>query len=54
MNRREVIRAGAAAACAVIAPRRLAAAARHAINIVNTSGNTNMVLATLLKQQGLF
>jgi ABC-type nitrate/sulfonate/bicarbonate transport system substrate-binding protein len=53
-DRREVLRAAAVAACGLIAPRPLMAADRQRINIVNTSGNTNVVLATLLRQEGIF
>jgi len=54
VNRRHVLRAGAAAAAALIMPRPLMAADRVKINLVNTSGNTNLVLAALLKQEGIF
>ncbi len=54
LDRREVLRTGAAAAFGLITPRPLMAADRLRINIVNTSGNTNVVLATLLKQEGIF
>ncbi len=54
LDRREVLSAGAAASFGLIAPRPLHAADRLKINVVNTSGNTNVVLATLLKQEGLF
>ena len=47
-------RAGAVAALGLIAPRPLLAADRLKINLVNTAGNTNVVLATLLKQEGIF
>jgi NitT/TauT family transport system substrate-binding protein len=53
-SRRAVLRAGTAAALALMTPRRLMAADRLPINIVNTSGNTNVVLATMLKQEGIF
>jgi ABC-type nitrate/sulfonate/bicarbonate transport system substrate-binding protein len=45
---------GAAAAVISITPRRLIAADRLRVNVVNTSGNTNLVIASLLKQEGLF
>ena len=35
-------------------PRPLIAADRVKINLVNTSGNTNLVLAALLKQERIF
>ena len=54
LGRRDVLRAGAAAAFALITPRSLMAADRLKINVVNTSGNTNVVLATVLKQEGIF
>jgi len=54
LDRREVLRTGAAAAFGLITPRPLMADDRLRINIVNTSGNTNVVLATLLKQEGIF
>jgi NitT/TauT family transport system substrate-binding protein len=54
LDRRDVLRAGAAAVFSLIAPRRLMAADPLKINVVNTSGNTNVVLATLLKQEGIF
>jgi ABC-type nitrate/sulfonate/bicarbonate transport system substrate-binding protein len=54
LDRRDLLRAGAAAACGLVAPRPLAAAEAIKINVVNTSGNTNVVLATLLKQEGIF
>jgi ABC-type nitrate/sulfonate/bicarbonate transport system substrate-binding protein len=54
LDRRDVLRAGAVAAFGLIAPRPMMAADRLRINIVNTSGNTNVVLATLLKQEGIF
>ena len=53
-DRRDVLRAGASAAFGLTAPRSLMAADRIRINVVNTSGNTNVVLATLLKQEGIF
>lgn len=53
-RRREVLRAGAAAAATLIMPRPLMAADRLKINLVNTSGNTNLVLAAFLKQEGIF
>jgi ABC-type nitrate/sulfonate/bicarbonate transport system substrate-binding protein len=52
--RRDVLCAGAAAAFGLIAPQASRAADRLKINIVNTSGNTNLVLAALLKQEGFF
>ena len=54
LGRRDVLRGGAVAALGLITPRRLTAADRLKINVVNTSGNTNVVLATLLKQEGIF
>jgi len=54
LDRREVLSAGAAASFGLIAPRPLQAAEALKINVVNTSGNTNVVLATLLKQEGIF
>ena len=54
LDRRGVLRAGAVAAFGLIAPRPLTAADRFKISVVNTSGNTNIVLATLLKQEGIF
>src|SRR5262249_2500354 len=54
LRRRELLRAGVAAAFGVLMPRPLMAADRVKINLVNTSGNTNLVLATLLKQEGIF
>jgi ABC-type nitrate/sulfonate/bicarbonate transport system substrate-binding protein len=54
LDRRDVLRAGTAAVFSLIAPRRLMAADPLKINVVNTSGNTNVVLATLLKQEGIF
>jgi ABC-type nitrate/sulfonate/bicarbonate transport system substrate-binding protein len=53
-DRRGVLRAGAGGALAAITPRQLLAADRLGISILNTSGNTNLVLATLLKQEGIF
>jgi ABC-type nitrate/sulfonate/bicarbonate transport system substrate-binding protein len=54
-SRRELLRAGvAAAAFGLIVPRPLMAADRVKINLVNTSGNTNLVLAALLRQEGMF
>ena len=54
LRRREVLRAGAAAAASLVMPRSLLAADRVKINLVNTSGNTNLVLAALLRQEGIF
>jgi ABC-type nitrate/sulfonate/bicarbonate transport system substrate-binding protein len=54
LDRREVLSAGAAASLGMLAPRRLKAADRLRIKVVNTSGNTNLVLAALLKQEGMF
>jgi ABC-type nitrate/sulfonate/bicarbonate transport system substrate-binding protein len=54
LDRRDVLCAGAAAAFSLVAPRPLIAADRLKVNIVNTSGNTNVVLAALLKQEGIF
>jgi len=54
LDRREVLSAGAAASFGLIAPAPLQAAEALKINVVNTSGNTNVVLATLLKQEGIF
>jgi NitT/TauT family transport system substrate-binding protein len=54
LDRREVLSAWAAASFGLIAPRPLQAADRLKINVVNTSGNTNVVLATLLRQEGIF
>ena len=54
LRRRDVLRAGAAAALGVMMPRPLMAADRLKINLVNTSGNTNLVLAALLRQEGIF
>jgi ABC-type nitrate/sulfonate/bicarbonate transport system substrate-binding protein len=54
LRRREVLRAGAAATFGLFMPRPLMAADRVKINLVNTSGNTNLVLAALLKQEGMF
>jgi ABC-type nitrate/sulfonate/bicarbonate transport system substrate-binding protein len=54
LDRRAVLSAGAAASLGLLAPRPLRAADRLKINVVNTSGNTNVVLATLLKQEGIF
>jgi NitT/TauT family transport system substrate-binding protein len=54
VDRRDVLCVGVGAALATITPRRVMAADRLAINIVNTSGNTNLVLAALLKQEGIF
>src|SRR5215468_4171799 len=54
LRRREVLSAGAAAALSLLMPRPLMAADRVKINLVNTSGNTNLVLAALLKQEGIF
>jgi ABC-type nitrate/sulfonate/bicarbonate transport system substrate-binding protein len=54
LDRRGVLSAGVAASFGLIAPRPLRAADRLKINVVNTSGNTNVVLATLLKQEGIF
>jgi ABC-type nitrate/sulfonate/bicarbonate transport system substrate-binding protein len=54
LERRNLLRAGAAAAFSLFAPRSLMAADRLRINVINTSGNTNVVLATLLKQEGMF
>jgi ABC-type nitrate/sulfonate/bicarbonate transport system substrate-binding protein len=54
LDRRAVLRAGVAASLGMLAPRPLTAADRLKINVVNTSGNTNVVLATLLKQEGIF
>lgn len=57
-NRRGVLRAGAlmGLSLATGAPRsaRAQGAARRKINIVNTSGGTNLVLAALMRQQGIF
>jgi NitT/TauT family transport system substrate-binding protein len=53
-RRREVLRAGAAVAASLFMPRPLMAADRVKINLVNTSGNTNLVLAAFLKQEGIF
>src|SRR5215467_11316562 len=54
LPRREVLRFGAAAALGLFMPQPLLAADRLKINLVNTSGNTNLVLAALLKQEGVF
>jgi ABC-type nitrate/sulfonate/bicarbonate transport system substrate-binding protein len=55
VERRRVLGLGAAAAAVGLTGLRPTRAAdRLAVNVVNTSGNTNMVLATLLKQQGIF
>jgi ABC-type nitrate/sulfonate/bicarbonate transport system substrate-binding protein len=54
LDRRAVLSAGVAASLGLLAPRPLTAAERLRINVVNTSGNTNVVLATLLKQEGIF
>src|SRR3979409_299521 len=54
LDRRSVLRTGAAAAFSLATPRSLLAADRLKINVVNTSGNTNIVVATLLKQEGIF
>jgi ABC-type nitrate/sulfonate/bicarbonate transport system substrate-binding protein len=55
VERRRVLGLGAAAAAVGLTGLRSARAAdRLAVNVVNTSGNTNMVLATMLKQQGIF
>jgi NitT/TauT family transport system substrate-binding protein len=54
LNRRTVLRAGAAAAVGLMTPRPLLAADPLKINVVNTSGNTNLVLAAMLKQEGFF
>jgi ABC-type nitrate/sulfonate/bicarbonate transport system substrate-binding protein len=55
LGRRDVLRGGAAAAAfGLVAPSPLRAADRLKINIVNTAGNTNVVLATVLKQEGFF
>jgi ABC-type nitrate/sulfonate/bicarbonate transport system substrate-binding protein len=54
VDRRDVLCAGAAATLGLIAPRPATAAERLSINLVNTSGNTNMVLAALLRQEGIF
>jgi ABC-type nitrate/sulfonate/bicarbonate transport system substrate-binding protein len=53
-DRRAVLHAGAAAALSLAAPRSLRAAERLRVNMITTSGNTNMVLTTLLKQEGMF
>src|SRR4029077_8047761 len=53
-DRRDVLRGGAVGALGLITPRPLLAADRLKINVVNTSGHTNVVLATLLKQEGIF
>jgi ABC-type nitrate/sulfonate/bicarbonate transport system substrate-binding protein len=53
-ERRDILRAGAAAAFGLSRPALLLAADRLRINVVNTSGNTNVVLATLLQQEGIF
>jgi ABC-type nitrate/sulfonate/bicarbonate transport system substrate-binding protein len=49
-----VLRAGATVAVGLTTPPPLIAAERLKINVVNTSGNTNLVLAALLKQEGFF
>jgi ABC-type nitrate/sulfonate/bicarbonate transport system substrate-binding protein len=54
LDRRGVLRAGAAAAFSLATPASPWAADRLKINVVNTSGGTNIVLATLLKQEGIF
>jgi ABC-type nitrate/sulfonate/bicarbonate transport system substrate-binding protein len=54
LGRRDVLCGGAASAFGLFAPRPLRAADRLKINIVNTAGNTNVVLATVLKQEGFF
>ena len=46
--------AQALAASIGVAGKIAHAADRLKINVVNTSGNTNVVLATLLKQEGIF
>src|SRR5947199_4901901 len=53
-DRRAVLRMGAAGLIGLAAPRRLIAADRLRINVVNTSGNTNLMIASLLKQEGMF
>src|SRR5262249_26560496 len=54
LRRREILRAGVVAAAGLMMPRPLMAADRVNINLVNASGNTNLVLAALLKQEGMF
>jgi ABC-type nitrate/sulfonate/bicarbonate transport system substrate-binding protein len=54
LDRRDFLHAGAAAVWAMLTPRRLTAAEGLKINIVNTAGNPNRVLAALLKQEGFF
>jgi ABC-type nitrate/sulfonate/bicarbonate transport system substrate-binding protein len=54
LDRRAVLGGGAAATFGLLTPRPLMAADRFKINVVNTSGNTNLVLAAFLKQEGFF